>query len=411
MKPFLVVEGGDPDRPIALVLRSKIELGHGNYDRAAHWAQVAAASAAGTADAGLTLLNLASILGAGGPVEEAVAAARSALDGDLSETQRYVAQASLALWEASEEGDLLEIADGLRRLARQQEHDGRSRYAGISRLNLAGILLWLGETSEAVREAGSAETALGGRASNSLERVSATSIKAVALAQSGRLQQAMDAIASASDSPFFITRDELAVEAARISVEFGAAEEADASLRRCDPERLSGGHRGYYCLMAGQLALRIGDYAAAESQLEQLDTLRCADAAGKLRTQILRARVSIFLDRQDARQQALEALRIATAQKTRPGRYVAGLLVRLASRESIDDWVTQGEVADAYCWSLLAEEIAANLDQLGPASMARVRTEAELRPLRWRSALRQTIARGCARVRTSRGTPCRYWIG
>ena len=109
--PYLVAEGGDPDRPIALVLRSKIELGHGNYERAAHWAQVATASAAGTADAGLTLLNLASILGAGGPVEEAVAAARLALDGDLSETQRDVAQASLALWEASEEGDLLEIAD------------------------------------------------------------------------------------------------------------------------------------------------------------------------------------------------------------------------------------------------------------------------------------------------------------
>jgi LuxR family maltose regulon positive regulatory protein len=394
VRPFLAAEGGDPDRPIALVLRSKIELGHGNYDRAAHWAQVAVASAAGTADAGLTLLNLASILGAGGPVKEAVTAARSALAGDLSETQRYVAQASLALWEASEEGDLLEIADGLRRLARQQEHDGRSRYAGISRLNLAGILLWLGETSEAVREAGSAETALGGRASNSLERVSATSIKAVALAQSGRLQQAIDAITNATDSPFFITRDELAVEAARISVEFGAAEDADASLRQCDPDRLSGGHRGYFCLMAGQLALRVGDYAAAESQLERLDTLRCADAAGKLRTQSLRARVSIFQDRQDARQQALEALRIATAQKTRPGRYVAGLLVRLASRESIDDWVAQGEVADAYCWSLLAEEIAANLDQLGPASLARVRTEAELRPLRWRSALRQTIARG-----------------
>ena len=116
----------------------------------------------GQRDSGLTLVNLASILGAGGPVEEAVAAARLALDGDLSVSQRYVAQASLALWEASEEGDLLEIADGLRELAAQQERDGRSRYAGISRLNLAGILLWLGETSEAVQQATTAEAALGG---------------------------------------------------------------------------------------------------------------------------------------------------------------------------------------------------------------------------------------------------------
>ena len=63
------------------------------------------------------------------------------------------------------------------------------------------FLLWLGETSEAVREAGSAETALGGRANNSLERVSATSIRAVALAQSGRLEQAMDAITSCHRQP------------------------------------------------------------------------------------------------------------------------------------------------------------------------------------------------------------------
>ena len=63
-------------------------------------------------------------------------------------------------------------------------------------------------------------------------------------------------------------------------------------------------------------------------------------------------------------QQALETLRIATAQQARPGRYVAGLLVRLASRESIDDWVTQGEVADAYCWSLLG---GGNRRQLGSA--------------------------------------------
>ena len=337
----------------------------------------------------MTLLNLASILGAGGPVKEAVAAARSALDGDLSETQRYVAQASLALWEASEEGDLLEIADGLRRAGAQQEHDGRSRYAGISRLNLAGILLWLGEASEAVREAGTAETALGGRASDSLERVSATSIKAVALAQRGGCRRRIDAIATASDSPSFITRDELAVEAARISVEFGDAEDADASLRRCDPDRLSGGHRGYllpdgWPASAAKWRLRHG-----ESLLEQLDTLRCADAAGKLRAQILRARVSIVLgagrmlsSRHSKRSESPQL------RRSRPGRYVAGLLVRLASRESIDDWVAQGEAADAYCWSLLAEEIAANLDQLGAASMARVRTEATLRPLRWRSALR-----------------------
>ncbi len=394
VRPFLVAEAGDPSRPIALVLRSKIELGHGNYDRAAQWAQAATRLAQGTDDSGLTLVNLASILGAGGPVEEAVAAAKLALDGALSLSQRYVAKASLALWEASEEGDLPEIAEGLRELAAQQERDGRSRYAGISRLNLAGILVWLGETAEAVRQATTAEAALGGRANSSLERVSATSIKAVALAQLGKLPQAIDAIANAIDSPSLITRDELASELARISVEFGDAEIADASLRQCDPDRMSGGYRGYYCLMAGQLAVRRGDHAAAEALLEQLATLRCVDAAGKLRVQILRARVSLATEQRDVEQQALEALRIASAQNSRPGRYLADLLVRLATRRRIDDWVSQGTAADAYCWSLLAEEISANLGQLGPASLGRIREEAKLRPERWRSTLRLLVTPG-----------------
>ena len=41
---------------------------------------------------------------------------------------------------------------------------------------------------------------------------------------------------------------------------------------------------------------------------------------------------------------------------------MASLLVRLSTHRRIDDWVSQGTAADAYCWSLLAEEIAANLE-------------------------------------------------
>ena len=393
VKAFLVGEAGDPSRPTALVLRSKIELARGDYERAETLAHAAAERARGTALSGLALVNLASILGAGGPVEEAVAAARLALDGDLSLSQRYVAQASLALWEASEEGNLVEIADGLRELATKQERDGRRRYAGISRLNLAGILLWLGEASEAVREATAAEAALGGRASASLERVSATSIRAVALAQQGRLPKALDVIATASDSPSFIARDELAVELARISVEFGDAEVADASLRQCDPEGLPGGYRGYYYLMAGLLAVRRGDHASVEASLMQLATARCVDAAGKLRVQLLRARASIAMGDPKLSINPWKHSQIASVQHSRPGSYMANLLVRLSTHRRIDEWVSQGTASDAYTWSLLAEEIAANLDQLGPAALARVRDEQDS-PQRWCSALRLQVVRG-----------------
>ena len=55
------------------------------------------------------------------------------------------------------------VGDGQRgpELAVQQDLEGLQRYAGVSRLNLAAVLLWLGETEEAVAAAGRAESDLG----------------------------------------------------------------------------------------------------------------------------------------------------------------------------------------------------------------------------------------------------------
>ena len=49
--------------------------------------------------------------------------------------------ATIAMWDAEREGPLDSIADGLRELAIRQSREGHHRYAGITRLNLAGVLL------------------------------------------------------------------------------------------------------------------------------------------------------------------------------------------------------------------------------------------------------------------------------
>ena len=144
-RPFLDGSAGSLDRPGALILRSRLELARGNFDQAAVTRTSGCASKrerligwAGTA-------NMSSILGFGGFEEAAVGFAKDALRaGSLTSSQRDVALATIAMWDAEHEGPLDSIADGLRDLAIRQSREGHHRYAGITRLNLAGVLLWLG---------------------------------------------------------------------------------------------------------------------------------------------------------------------------------------------------------------------------------------------------------------------------
>ncbi len=393
-RQFLDVDAGDPERPAAFILRSRVEFGRGNIERALHWARTAAQRAGRGPFAGAAQLNLLAVLGIGGVVDEAIDVARAALESELRPSQRYVALASVALLEASEEGDLNEIADGLFALAASQERDRYLRYAGISRLNLAGILLWLGDAEQALIQGGKAELNLGGKSNTSVERVAATAIRAVALAQVGHLAESMDVLAQASARPSHLTRAEVAAEASRIGAEFGSVADAEAALRQGDPERLSGGHQGYFFLIAGQVALRRGDLAAARAMIDRLAQRRCADAAGKFRSQVLRTRVAIAAGDSDAEKHAREATRIAHAQGSPLCKYLAALLSCLATGQSVDELVAQAHPNETYCWSLLAEELASNLESLSPTSKALVLGEARRRPERWRSALRMAVSAG-----------------
>jgi DNA-binding SARP family transcriptional activator len=390
-RPFLEEIAGSPDRATALMLRSKLELTRGDFRRAVDWARAAVDRAQGGPLDGMARLNLASTLAVTGFADEAAAMNAAAIEAGLSEDQRHVAMAGVALREASDEGDLVEIADELRRLAARQERAGMTRYAGISHLNLATILIWLGEAPQALREATEAETALGGRSRVSLERAGATATRAVALAQLGRVDDAIAMLESAWSGPATLASVELSIEAAGIHADFGAVEDAEAFLRRVDPSHGSRGHTAILNLTAGQVALRRGEFARARLLAEELQADPCSDAAGKLRGLLLQARTAIASGDRDAATVARDALRVARVQRSRPGTHLADILARIASGGSLDEAIAQADPRSTYCWSILAEELCGRLDHLSDESRDRVLVEATLRPRRWRDPLRQMV--------------------
>ena len=184
---------------------------------------------------------------------------------------------------------------------------------------------------------------------------------------------------------FFVTRDQLAVATQLISVESGARRWRMLRVVRSGPTfwwvpRL--------LLPAWWPAGAASHRHHARRLLEQLATVRCADAAGKLRVQNLRARVSVFTGHRDARTTGSRSAPNRTVRR-RAGSLRRGSLVRLAiSRLSVDDWVHRVTSAT------MRTAVVASGRRSPPTSTragihARVRDEAEfLRSSRWRSTLR-----------------------
>lgn len=389
--PFLNHTAGDPGRPVALILLSRVELDRGSAERATSRARNAVAAAGDGPLRGVALLNLASVLSVGGFADEGVTAARSALECGLNQTQRLVAQATVTVWEASEEGDLDRVVDELRDLAARQESQGLQRYAGISRLNLAATLNWLGDADNALSEALRAERILGGQSSSSVERVAATATRCIALAQLGRLDEASATLDQERAFASGLARDELALEGARVHSDFGSAAEAAGYLAVLETDRLTGGYRGVFSLVRGVIAMRDGDLSTASEMCGRLLETRSPDAAGRLRAQLLRSRVELALGSPKAGLEIEEFVRLANAQGSRPARQLGSILRRIEQGGTFGDELERLGPSDLFALSLIAEELAVSFGRMTPGARAIVFAEARLRPARWQSALRLAI--------------------
>ncbi len=384
-RQFLDGSAGPPDRPGVLILRSRLELERGHLARAIELAQLGSQVGEGTSLASLGLLNLTAILARHGFDEQSIKLATRAMEGDLAPAERMVAEASLAVWSTQQEGSLAAVADYLVGLAQIQDAAGHVRYAGITRLNLAVILLWMGRSRDAADVAGTAELSLGA-SPTSPERVAAIAVRIAAQLQLGATEplDRMAALIDEASTP--VARDEAAIEAARLLGDYGSLERAESAAARVGQAALSTGYLGAWAVATGTIALRRGEPVIAAERVA-LAGGALQDAAGKFRVCLLRARISLATRSRLADGQIAELTRIAAAQGSRLEAVIADLL------RGLQDGRPDGAVArlmpdEDHVLSMLADEVCRSLPELDTESRLRVTREATLRPDRWITALR-----------------------
>ena len=388
--PLLDGTAGPADRVGALVLRSRIEFTRGNWKRAIALAE-AAAAAPGNPLLGTALLNLSALEGVAGFPDGAITRAASALDTQLSEHERRVARASLLLQGAQREGNLAEVADALKQLAMEQELAGLKRYAAISRLNLASVLIWLGDPRGAIDEAVRAEVGLGASPAD-VEQVAAMSARATALAQLRRHDEAALVMRHAQSVRSLLGRQEAALEVARTECDYGSIDRATGAMHNVDRETLPAGYRGLWDLVSGMLALRSGAIGSAVAACESTHAGELQDAAGALRAQLLRARTALAHDDPNAGANIEELARIAVAQESRPGQLIANILAAAAGTSQVTTEATALGPEDRHVLSVVAEDVSRLLFRLSPDALEVVNDEASARPERWASALRLVVS-------------------
>ncbi|MFN8629675.1 MAG: BTAD domain-containing putative transcriptional regulator [Chloroflexota bacterium] len=388
--PFLDGTAGPAGRAGALILRSRLEFSRGNFHRALELAHDAESRATGSL-ARTARLNVTALEGVAGVPDDFAAPVEPVEGGLLADAEARVAEATQLVRQAQVDANLAVVADALRDLAGQQDYAGLKRYASISRINLANVLIWLGELDEAVRAAVAAETGFGSDAV--FEKVAALTARATALIQLGKYAEADLIFRKATTSTTSLGRTEAQIELAMLEANYGSLTKARIALERVDRSTLPEAYVPFYELAAGTIAVRDGDLVAARSHGSLCAEKRFRDIAGKFRTDILLARASgrSSEDREDI---VREASRLAEALASRPARSMAAVLRATTDRGRIASEIASLPTTERHVLSVLAEEISSRLQDLSPDALEVVRQEALLRGPRWSSALRLAILDG-----------------
>ena len=154
--------------------------------------------------------------------------AEEALGANQTKSQQSIARATIALWQAGRDGRLEFVAEGLRDLVAEQDLVAITARR-MSRLNLAGILLWLGDMRD-LRQSRREHR------STSVIRIRQRRIRGGSCRRSevhcspGHLDRGETLIAAVLDLPSRLGRDEACAEAAEIKVDFGDIDSAASLL-------------------------------------------------------------------------------------------------------------------------------------------------------------------------------------
>jgi ATP/maltotriose-dependent transcriptional regulator MalT/DNA-binding SARP family transcriptional activator len=395
--PFLDLLSDPPDRPLGLILRSRLEMTHGAMSDALRLAGAAVgASSPSHPRLGLALLNLASLKATAGVRQDVVELVHQALREPLTPHQREIADASVAAWESSKDGDLRVLVRRYSELARRQTSSGSRRYAAITRLNLSSALYWLGDAEGALREAEGAE--IGFVATADLTSLAAAiAAKSRAYAHLGRMAEARRSIDEPRVSHNPIARFELMLEGAQILNWYGSGETARWMLTAAGaPEGLLEPFAGPWILTAAEVALRNGRLDDANLLVAQLDddTLS-ADTGALLRRRLLEARLSAARGEPDAGTRLHAAEALARKQGSGLGQQLTQLLISAqATAGDLDASVSRLAITETAVISLAAEELVGRLHWLGADAWLRVKTEVTSRPDRWLACVRAAVTAG-----------------
>ena len=257
VRQFLDGSAGSQERAGALLLRSRLEVERGNLSRAMQLAEHAASLKVGGALAGPILLTLAASGRFTGLTSRGSTYAR-ALEAGLTPADRQVAEASVVVSGTQTDGDMAAAADYLTALAFTQDQAGHSRYAGVTRLNLALILLWQGRNREALRAHALPESLLATNA-QSPERAAAAAVRVSALVQLGNVDELLQLAKMADEVRSPIGREEAAMETARLAADYGSLSMAETYLSRMGTLGEQYGYKGSRAAIAAAIGLRRGD--------------------------------------------------------------------------------------------------------------------------------------------------------
>src|SRR4051794_5937991 len=381
---------------ITMILRSRVLLQQGQAVAALGVAQDAV-TAARVADQhiGTAVLNMASVESHVGEPDRAAHLANVAIDEGLTEEQRELALAVLALHEMARDGDLARWTHELSNLAEKQDVRGETHHAGITHLNLALALYWMKDPEHAVRRADRAESALAH--SKGYEVASARLAKARALAYMKRWAEACDLIERSIADANVLARAEALAEAATTHARYGDLDCARAYIARAN---LSEGFlppttERLLLIARAEVSIREGRIADALPLIEEARDRPSADICAQLEVALVRSRIALRMGDQNVGTLIENGLLMARRQSANLAIGVFELLAAIARGPDPTSRVILGlDPRDSAMLSWVADEFALAAPSLTQEAQDRLADEARSRPARWRTSARAALASG-----------------
>jgi DNA-binding SARP family transcriptional activator len=304
---------------------------------------------------------------------------------------RRVGEATLHLMAASLDGNTEVAAAALSDLLDHSRRLGLQHYEAVALLDLSLVRRAQGDAPAALAFAREAVEILSTVAAGS-EVVASQMALAWALAHLGRLNEARSVQATAAESCTTASRLEWLVEAAQIEVSYGDETTAQSLLNEARSMTWNSAFAACNQISRVELALRVGDLAAAEALIpSRLPVSPSVETGFRARCLVVAAYTAARLGREDGQQRLEEAMAFALGQGSGLWASYADSILA-ATADAVDVGVRRVATHGTEYFSIVAEVWIEQLARLDTTSMASIAAEAQRRPERWQASVRRCAA-------------------